>query len=166
MKKSIRIETRNGYLLIKRINPARFKFYGFGSFLYHPKKEEISISQEALDLLKTRVGKEYTPDGDLSGFSLSYNDTSPFKDQRGYLISYGGLMPTIEVDINYVLIDLEFYNFIKDIRTTKTTLKVEKEDKKRWQIIEKASNQEASDIIDEYYKTPHNIRERMIALHN
>lgn len=158
-KIAVRIETNNqDEIVVKRVNYNRFQFFGFGSFIWKTKPEEISISQKALDLLKQRVGKEYTSLGDLAGLDMSFNDSALKRKHRGFIFNYGFLGPELNIPLKDVLVDFKFYTeVLANANKSDKTLPIDVEDQKRWDKINKlrGENKESSieRIINKHYQS-------------
>ena len=158
LKIAIRIETNEKEeILVKRINYHRFEFHGSGSFIWKIQPEEISISQKALDLLKKRIGDQYTSLGDLAGLDLSYNTTQVNPKHNGMTLNYAFLGPELNIPLEDVLIDYDFYEMLKQSNISETTLNKDPDDVKRWEEIEHLDKQDKSDeinkIIEKFYKS-------------
>lgn len=157
-KIAIRIETNEkNEIFVKRIIYKRFSFHGFGSFIWKIKPEEISISQKALDLLKTRIGCQYTSLGDLSGLDLSNNTQQANSKHNGMTLNYSFLGPQLNIPIEDVIIDYDSYEMLKKATITEKTLDQDPEDLKRWETIMQLDKENKQDkinkIIKEFYKT-------------
>ena len=158
MSIAVRIESNNkDEIVVKRIDYNRFEFHGFGSFVWKVQKDEISISQKAFDLLRTRVGDKYSSMGDLAGIDLSHNTTQYKEEYNGYTVNYAFLGPELSVPLEDVIIDLDFYEFLKDIPFTEDSPEQDIADVSRWVEIERLekTNQDkkVNKIIKEYYKS-------------
>lgn len=151
----IRLETNkdNTQIIIKRLNYDRFAFHGFGSFIWKLKPEEISISQEALDLIKTRVGRTYTSMGDLAGLDLNFNTVAADPRQHGFILSYGALAPKLRVPIEDVLIDYESFENLKKATLESKSPNFDPVDLKLWIDMLKSRNEKTQEeIINKYYQ--------------
>ena len=138
-------------LVLRRLNYKRFSFHGFGSFLWQVKKEDISLSPDALKALADRVGKESIL-GDMAGASFSHNEVAEDKNQRGHIIDYGFMGPYLEVPMEEVVIDLKFYELIKTVTPTKDeppVTKVEQEDLEAWQKMMEAEESGDETLMDQ-----------------
>lgn len=149
---AVRIELKDAEtILVKRIKYERFSFHGFGSFIWKVNPEEISISQEALTLLETRIGSQYTSMGDLAGLDLSYSDTQHNKKYNGFTLNYGFLGCELDIPIEDVLIDYKSYENLLKAHISSDTLSVDIEDAKRWKTIESTTDAQANKIVKQFY---------------
>lgn len=140
-------------IIIKRINLSRFSFHGFGSFIWSVKPEEISISQEALDLLETRIGHQYTSMGDLAGLDLSHNTEARDHRCRGFNLNYGFLGYELEVPLEDVLIDRKFHEMLQRSAIEEREYEVGAEDKQQWDELIRLENAGDSKQSEQIYKT-------------
>lgn len=136
-----------------RLDYSRFEFYGFGSFMWNYNPKEISISEEALKLIKTRVGDPYSSMGDLAGMDFSHHETQHNKKFNGYTFNYASLSFDIEVPIEDVVIDLDSWEHLKGALIEDKTYLPQEEEVLRWDNFEDKTESEQDKIINSFYNS-------------
>lgn len=137
-------------LILRRLNYKRFSFHGYGSFLWKPTAEEISLSPAALEALSKRIGKE-SDLGDMSGAGFNYNTTAADKKERGFVFDYGFTGPFLEVPMEEVIIDLKSFELLKTASISKSeppVSKTEQEDLEAWQQMMDADEAMDESLMD------------------
>lgn len=157
MSIAVRISTtKSGKIKVKRINYERFSFHGFGSFIWQVKPSEISISPKALELLASRIGRQYTSMGDLAGLSLHHYDTQYDSRHNGYSLNYGFLGYELVVPLEDVIIDWKFYQMLETAVVEQVQHEFDERDKAHWDEMIKleaeGKQKESDNIYKEFYQ--------------
>ena len=150
----VRIEVvEKNTIKVTRLDYKRFEFYGFGSFMWNYSPKEISVSSEALELIKTRVGDPYSSMGDLAGLSFSHNTTQYNKKHNGYTLNYASLSFEIEVPIDDVVIDLASWDYLKNALIEDKIYHPQEDEVLRWTDFDKKNDAEQTTLINSFYNS-------------
>jgi hypothetical protein len=108
-------DVNDGEILIECLDRKTIKEYGFGTFFLDLKKEEIDITDEAKEILKECINREYSSIGDLFGFSVGYHEKNKYNPEfNGCHCSYACLENEILVPPEDITVDYEAYRRLFD----------------------------------------------------